>query len=272
MSSVGVVIISYNTKSLTQRAIESVQKFGKDYNPEIVVVDNNSRDGSKEYLQRLKKEKKIKLIENTENIGFSKANNQGIKILTTDYILLLNSDAALTKGSLSELISFSEKENKAGAVVPMLLNADGSTQDSIFMFPTLMRAINQYWFGKQGYFGSFAPKVNKPIQVEVAVMAAFLITPRGRRVLPFLNEKYFMFFEDFDYCRELQKRGFSIYYVPTAKVYHDKGASGKNVATNENQWKRLIPSSKLYHGILVHYLIWFVMWTSQKFRLTKKYA
>jgi len=70
-----------------------------------------------------------------------------------------------------------------------------------------------------------------------------------------LDERYFMYFEDLDYCRKAKKFGLKVYYLPTAKIIHEHGASGRKLAKPEEQWKRLIPSSKIYHGPLRHFLI-----------------
>jgi len=101
-------------------------------------------------------------------------------------------------------------------------------------------------------------------EVEAAAMTAFLITPQGLKQAGLLNEKYFMYFEDLDYCRELKKAGLKVYYLPRAEVIHHHGASGKKIARFEDQWRRLIPSSKIYHGLVKHYLFNFILWSGQK--------
>ena len=90
------------------------------------------------------------------------------------------------------------------------------------------------------------------------------LTPKTLKEVGGLNEKYFMFFEDFDYCRQIKRKGMKIYYLPSSEVVHHHGASGRKLADSENQWRRLIPSSKIYHGLLGHYLFNFVLWTRQK--------
>ena len=97
-------------------------------------------------------------------------------------------------------------------------------------------------------------------------MAAFLITPKALNKVGLLDERYFMYFEDIDYCRRIARAGLKIYYLPEAEVYHVHGASGKGLVDDKNQWKRLIPSSKIYHGLLRHYLISFIIASSQKWR------
>jgi len=79
-----------------------------------------------------------------------------------------------------------------------------------------------------------------------------------------------MYFEDLDFCRRVRKAGYKIYYLPTAEIIHEHGASGKTLVDPADQWKRLIPSSKIYHGWLKHYLISFILWSGQKCLKRKK--
>ncbi len=271
MLDVSVIIVSFNTKELTIKSVRSVLGEGSDLSKEIIVVDNASDDGSLEALSRMKDEYKkskigIKIIKNRKNLGFAKANNQGIKVAKGEYIFLLNSDALLKKGSLSKLVSFAKERPDAGAVGPRLLNPDGTTQASAFRFPGIFRAIRQYWLGEKGLLDKYIPetKNQEATKVESLVMAAFLITPKALKEVGLLNERYFMYFEDLDYCKRIRKKGLSVYYLPTAEVIHYHGASGKRLSNQDNQWRRLIPSSKIYHGMFKHYLINFIIWSGQK--------
>ncbi|MEJ2348070.1 MAG: glycosyltransferase family 2 protein [Patescibacteria group bacterium] len=262
-----IIIISYNTKDLTRQCIESIINEGSKIDLEIIVVDNDSKDGSVEELKELwKKYKNLKLIENKENVGFSKANNQGIKTASGRYILLLNSDTKVKRYVFKKLLSFAEKTDDAGVVSPKLLNGDGTLQPSCFYFPTIRNAIREYWLGQKGLFEKYVPKVKKPVVVEAVVGAAFLITPKALNSVGLLDERYFMFFEDLDYCKRVQEKGLKVYYYPGASIVHYHGASGKKIADQENQWRRLIPSSKIYHGVLKHYFLTAILWLGQKWQ------
>jgi GT2 family glycosyltransferase len=267
---VSIVIVSYNTKDLTVGCIKSViESVGKsEY--EVVVVDNGSKDGSVAKFKQLEAEvlkktgNKLKIIENKINLGFSKANNQGISASGGKYILLLNSDTTVEKTTIKKLLDFCESKPDAAAAVPRLLNLDGSIQPSVFKFPGFFKAVKQYWLKWGRDLDKYYPKTNRPIEVDISVMAAFLITPLGLAKVGNLSEKYFMYFEDFDYCRRIRKAGLKVYYVPYVKVYHFHGGSGKELDGAENQWRRLIPSSIIYHGKIKHYLLNFVIWSGQK--------
>lgn len=263
---VSIIIVNYNTKDLTLDCIDSILAEGSSLKKEIIVIDNNSTDGSLDSLEKLAKNNVIQLIKNEENSGFAKANNQGIKIAKAPYIFLLNSDTKVRPRSIERLITFAKKNKNVGAVGSRLLNPDGNVQESAFPLPTFSRALKQYWFGKKGMLDKYAPSGSKAVEVEVLVMAAFLITPQCLKKVGMLNEKYFMYFEDFDYCRSILRSGLKIYYLPTSEIIHYHGASGKGLTNSENQWRRLIPSSKIYHGVVGHFLFNFILWSGQKFR------
>jgi hypothetical protein len=177
--------------------------------------------------------------------------------------LLLNSDTEVTKNAIDELVNFAEKHDDAGVIGSQLLNKDGSIQPSVFYLPTLTRTVKQFWFKQKNYLDKYAPKSDKPVEVEAVVGASFLITPQAREKVGLLNESYFMFFEDLEYCKKVRETGLKVYYLPGSRVYHYHGASGKNVTDSDNQWRRLIPSSKTYHGLVKYYLIYFIIKSSQ---------
>jgi GT2 family glycosyltransferase len=253
-----IVIVNYNTKKLTLECIDSIRKANPKVDYEIIVVDNGSENP-------LNGSEKYKLIKNKENLGFSKAVNQGIKAAKGKSILLLNSDTKVKSGSIDELYEFAKSHPDAGAVGPKLINNDGSSQSSCYHFPTISGAIKQYWFGEKGAYEKYSPEENKALKVDALVMAALLITPKALEKVKFLNEKYFIYFEDLDFARKLKKAGLNSYYNPKSVVSHVHGASGRGLADDKNQWRRLIPSSKTYHGNLMHSLINFVLRTGQKF-------
>lgn len=256
-----IIIVNYNTADLISSCIESIKNsaFGS---VEVIVVDNNSNDNSVEKIKR----EKVKLIQNTENLGFAKAVNQGIKAARGEYILLLNPDTQIKNAAIEKLLKFAQNTNDCGAVGPKLLNPDESTQDSAFKFLSLIGAIREYWLGQKGKYSKYTPRSNQASVVDSLVMACFLITPKALNKVGFLDEKFFMYYEDIDYCRRIKEAGLKVYYLPQAKVIHHHGVSGRNLASDDNQWRRLIPSSKKYHGALMHYLINFILWSGQKFK------
>ena len=259
-----VVIVSYNTKELTLKCIDSVLANSSGLDIEIVVIDNNSTDGSVQGLRKLRVDK-IKTVENSENLGFAKAVNQGIKLSSGEHILLLNSDCKLTQGALKKLFDFAQKTPDAGVVGVKLLNPGGGVQPSCYYFPGIIRAAKRY-FGGANEVDKYYPKDFGAAEVEAVVFAATLITRAALKMVGLLDERYFMYFEDLDFCKRVWKAGLKVYYLPSAEVIHYHGASGKKIADIANQWRRLIPSSKLYHGVFKHYLLFLIMWLGQKWQ------
>jgi len=231
-----IIIINYKTPKLVEGAIASIKKSSPKTSYEIIVIDNSN-----------------------DNVGFAKGNNKGIRKAKGKYILLLNSDTIVKKNAIDRLIEFSKENPDAGVVVPRLLNPDETIQGSVFRLPSMTLAIKQYFLGERNLLTKYAPLGNTPVQVESAVMAAFLITPKALEKVGLLDEKYFMYFEDLDYCQRVNKAGLKVYYLPSAEIIHLHGGSG---GTN----KYLIDSAKKYHGIVGYYIYTFILWLGQKWQ------
>lgn len=274
---ISIIIVNFNTKALLKRCLEStaVSCELSTINGEVIVVDNGSTDGSIEMVKSMVRGSVLKmhLIENESNLGFAKAVNQALRQVYTErsrsaegeVFLLLNSDTQIKTGALKELLDFEEKV-KPAVIGARMLSPDGSVQGSCFYLPTVERAIDQYWFGGKKYFEKYFPEGSSPVEVEAVSGGAMLISKGVINKIGLLDERYFMYFEDLDFCRRAKKAGFKIYYLPSAEIIHEHGASGKHLADLENQWKRLIPSSKTYHGLLRYYIIGFIIKTGQKIR------
>lgn len=263
MPDLSIIIVNFNTYKLTSACLDSIAKFPPECKFETIVVDNASSDES---AAKLKTRKDIRLIVSSVNTGFAKGTNMGIRQAKGKFILLLNSDTLITKDALTTMYNFAQVTPRLGVVGPRLLNPDKSVQGSVFRFPTVGRAIKQYWFGIGKDMDKYAPAGKNPKKVDALVMAAYLITPQARKAVGLLDERYFMFYEDIDYSRRVRQSGLDIFYLPTARVVHLHGASGKDLKDDANQWRRLVPSSKIYHGFARHYIISFIIWTGQKWR------
>jgi hypothetical protein len=254
-----IIIVSFNTKDLLKRCLESLPSF-----LEIIVVDNGSTDGTILMLKKIKesKNKKIKIIENKENVGFARAVNQGLKQAEGEYLLLLNSDIFVKGNALEKLINFAKEQSQIGVVGGKLINPDGSLQGSCFYLPTISRIVREFWFNGSSFLNKYAPLGKKPVEVEAIIGAVFLIPKKVLRKVGFFDERYFMYFEDLDYCRRVRKNGFKVYYLPEAEFIHEHGASGRNIPQKTHRW--LVESSKVYHGVIKYYLITFIIWSGQK--------
>jgi GT2 family glycosyltransferase len=259
-----IIIVSFNTRGLLKKCLEAIVESCRvsefqSCRVEVIVVDNGSEDGSAEEIQNLK----FKIILNKTNLGFAKAVNQALKIAQGKAVLLLNSDTQVKEETLVKLVEFEKKIGPA-IIGARFLNPDGSAQASVFHFPTIKRAIWEFWLGKKDTFSKYIPAGKEPVEVEAVSGGAMLISREIIEKIGPLDERYFMYFEDMDYCRRAKLGGFKVYYLPSAKVIHEHGASGRQVTDEANQWRRLIPSSKIYHGTLRHHLMNFILWTGQK--------
>lgn len=273
-NSLSVVIVNFNTGSYLADCVRSIKRTTKDFatpSTEVIIVDNASTDDSAGKLKTQNSKRKtttenLKLILNKKNVGFARAVNQGIQAAHGEYVLLLNPDTRVKIGAIQKLFEFAQKHRKAGVIGARLLNSDGSIQKSAMPFPTLWRAIQEFWFGKKGVYSKYAPDTREPAIVEAVVGAAFLITPQAREKVEMMDERFWMYFEDLDYCRRVKKAGLKVYYLPTAEIVHYHGVSGRDVVDKDGQWRRLVPSSKVYHGLIGHYVINFVLWSGQKIK------
>ena len=234
-----VIIVNWNTKKLLEDCLRSIFKFTKDVSFEVVVVDNGSSDGSQGMVK--KKFPQVKLIPNKDNLGFAKANNQGIKISKGKYIFLLNSDAYLIENSFKKLLDDARSlGEKLGAMGPLLLNEDRSIQQSVGFFPDLPQILWWMTFIDDLPGGTFLKPYHvdhdsfykNQHEVDWITGAAFLIPKKVIDKIGMLDEKIFMYGEDFEWCFRIKKAGFKIYFSPTAKIVHIGGGSVNKVRTN----------------------------------------
>jgi len=237
---ISIVIISYNVKEFLHQCILSLKKSCHGIEHEIIIVDNNSIDGSDKIITS--KFPEITLIKNYDNKGFAKACNQGLEISTGKYLLLLNPDTMLQEDTIPKMIEFFEDNPDAGAAGCKILNADGTLQLSCRRsFPTPSVAIPKIvglsrMFPKSKLFSKYNLTYEDPekqIEVDALSGAFMMFSKKVYDDLGGLDEDYFMYGEDLDYCYRIKQAGWKIYYTPTTKLIHYKGESAK-LATFDN--------------------------------------
>lgn len=228
---VSIIIVNWNTKDLLRDCLESIYRTLKRINYEIIVVDNASTDGSLEMLAE--KYPEVITIANKENRGFGAANNQGFAIMQAKYALLINTDAVLTTGAAEKLWAFAETNPRAAIVCGQLLNADGSKQNSIASFPTLVTlaantSLLEYLFPY--HYPSKRYEHTAPLEVDSAIGACMLIRKKALDEVSVFDERYFFFFEETDLAYAMRRAGWRTYQIPDALIYHLQGQSiGHNV-------------------------------------------
>ena len=228
---ISIIIVNWNTKDLLHNCLTSIFETISGIRYEIICVDNASDDGSAVMMQE--KWPQVRLIRNKENLGFGVANNQGFRIMTGRYALLLNTDTILTEHAVNKLFAFMEDHPKAAIACGQLLNADGSKQNSIANFPSLFTLLTntsllEYLLPK--YFPSKRYHHRNPIEIDSAIGACLIIRKQVIDEVGMFDEQYFFFFEETDLAYQMRSAGWKIYQVPDAFIYHLQGQSiGHNI-------------------------------------------
>jgi GT2 family glycosyltransferase len=230
-----IVIISFNTKDLLRECIQTVQRLAGDVVYEIIVVDNSSRDGSAEMV--MEEFPAVRLIRSPVNLGFGAANNRGFALARGRYVVLLNSDAFLHPHSLERAIQHMDANRQVGLAGGRLIGRDGLLQPSARTFPSPLNEIltmtglaakyrRSRWFGRvdRTWADPF-----EPASVDW-VPGAFTIARRELlEQLGYLDERFFLYFEEIDLCRRVKAAGYLVYYWPDIVVTHIGGESAKAV-------------------------------------------
>ena len=231
-----VVLLSYNTRDLTEQALRSTLTALDGIQSETFVVDNASVDGSAEMIKE--KFPEVTLIVNDKNIGFSGGNNKALSKVSGSYILLINTDTIVHRDAFKELVGFLDANPQAGAVGCKILNPDGTLQlDSRRGFPTPFAA-----FCKMSGLSRLFPKhkkiarynmtfldPEKEAEVDVLSGSCMLVRKEAMDQVGLLDEDYFMYGEDIDWCYRIRKAGWKIFYIPSAQIIHFRGESGRAV-------------------------------------------
>ena len=231
-----IILVNYNTTELLVKCLETLkaQVIPGDYR--IVVVDNNSPDGGAERLRR--EYQHINLIENSTNGGYAHAVNRAIREFNSDYILLLNPDIEVKPGAISAMLDFMTKHQDAGIVGGKLLNPDGTLQYSCRTFYTLPVILL-----RRTFLGKLFPKSkrlarhlmtdwdhNSVREVDWMLGACLMIRRSALREVGLMDERFFLYFEDVDWCYRMKKGGWKVYYLPEAlMVHHHQRQSAKGV-------------------------------------------
>jgi len=200
---------------------------------DVWVVDNASTDGSVESVR--KKYPGVHIIENQKNVGFAAANNMAFRQMKGRYAVLLNTDVILTDGALNLLYDFMETNPAAGVACGQLLNPDGSKQNSIANFPSLLSLLTnetllQILLPKK--FPSKRKKYAAPIEVDSCIGACMIVRKKAMEEVGVLDEQYFFFFEETDWAYRMKRAGWKVCFVPAARIVHAQGKTvGKGAAS-----------------------------------------
>jgi len=221
-----VVILNYNVRFFLEQCIISVERALKGIDAEIIVVDNNSEDESCAMVNG--RFPHITLLENKENVGFSKANNQAVAIAKGEYVCILNPDAAVAEDTFSKALGFADNIEKLGALSIYLMDGTGHfLPESKRNVPTPRRALLKLLGQTKGTNGYYARHIEDRASGEIDILAgAFMLMKRSvfNEVGGF-DEDYFMYGEDIDLSYRLLKAGYKNHYFGSLCVLHYKGES-----------------------------------------------
>ena len=225
---VSVVIVNYNVRYFLEQCIISVLEASKNIESEIIVVDNNSSDHSCSILSE--KYPKVILLKNSKNVGFSKANNQGVEVAKGKYVLILNPDTILPEDLLSKVFTYAEKQHKFGALGVQLIDGSGNyLPESKRNIPTHKVSLEKLIKKSSLNVRYYANQLDKNSigEVPVLVGAFMFIKTKVYNLINGFDEAFFMYGEDIDLSYRIVKAGYHNYYLGNVQVLHYKGESSK---------------------------------------------
>jgi GT2 family glycosyltransferase len=235
---VSIIVVNWNTCCLLAQCLQSVQAQILSPDFEVIVVDNASTDDSREMVRR--DFPQVKLIVNSENRGFSAANNQGIAVAQGRYVLLLNSDTIVLDKAIEKTVAFADRYPDTAVTGCRVLNPDRSLQITCFMFPSLLN-----WFLHSTYLCQLFPQNrffgrermtwwarNDEREVEVVTGCYMLVRRAAIDQVGMMDERFFMYAEETDWCFRFIANGWKIRFTPDAQIIHFGGGSAPKLGAN----------------------------------------
>lgn len=221
-----IIYVNYNTRGLLKQSLKHLFLINPALDFEVIVVDNNSRDGSAEMVRH--KFPQVRLIESMQNYGYSKGVNLGLAEANGSYAAIFNPDIFVSRGALETMVNYLDNHPEAALVGPKLVNADESLQYSCFCFPKIYtpllrrtflggtaqgrRELDRYLMKKWAH--------NESAPVDWLLGGALVARVSALAEVGFLDERYFLYFEDTDLARSLRNKNYKIIYLPSAKMVH----------------------------------------------------
>jgi N-acetylglucosaminyl-diphospho-decaprenol L-rhamnosyltransferase len=240
-----IVTVNWKVADLVGELLGSVAANREGLEVEVYVVDNDSRDHIEDVIAkfRARSDVPVTLIRNDRNLGFAKANNQAIRRCSGRIVALLNPDTRVTKGGLKRMMEWMAARPDVGIAGPKLLNPDGSLQESVRRFPRLLdQALIllklQHVWPSAPPFRKYLAKdfvYDKEQDVDQLMGAALFIRRKVFESIGLLDERFFIWFEEVDFCKRAKEAGWGVVYVPSVQVIHHGGASFAQAMTLKKQ-------------------------------------
>ena len=231
---VSVVVVNWNTCGILRDCLYSVFEQTKNIDYEVIVIDNASTDGSVEMVK--KDFPQVTLIENSENRGFATANNQGIEIAKGRYVLLLNSDTILLDDAINKTLSFADTHQETGAVGCQVWENSETIQMTCFRFPSVANLfLSTFWLNKIFKHNRILGREwmlwwgrDEEREVDVITGSFMLVRRKAIDEVGLMDEDYFLYYEETDWCYRFKKAGWKILFWPGAKILHWHGGSNSS--------------------------------------------
>jgi hypothetical protein len=262
---VSIIIVSWNTRAVLKNCLDSIYQKTRGVSFEVIVIDNASVDRSAEMVKR--EFPGAILIENCQNRGFAAANNQGMAVATGRYILLLNSDTLVMDQTITETVFFADYNPEAAVVGCRVLNKDGTLQPSCFMFPSIGNMLlsssylyklfhRSHFFGREGMTWWDRDDMR---EVDVVTGCFMLARSEAIRQVGVMDERFFMYGEETDWCYRFKKAGWKILFTPAVEIVHLGGQSSRYVSDKMIVQLRLsiLQFIEKHHGWLTYKLACF---------------
>lgn len=259
---VSIIIVSFNTCDVLKRALRSICELPCESPVEVIVIDNASRDASAVMVRD--EFPKVKCVANSKNLGHTGGCNQGIELARGRYLMLLNSDTILQPGALEQLADYLDRHPRVGAVGPKVLNLDGTIQGTVKRFPTPAAAL----FGRFSILTRWLPRnslsrrylvyldedFTRPFAVDSASAAALMVRREAIEAAGLLDPRFFLYWNDVDWCRSIWASGFEIHCVPQAVLHHEEHHGG----SRGSALRRLKTLANFHLGAYHYYRKWHV--------------
>lgn len=258
---VSIIILTYNSAKYIENLLESIVKFNTGANFEIIVVDNNSQDSTVKKVKRSfdSAQDKIFIIENSENFGFSKGINIGVREARGEFLLFINPDCEWSRGSIDDLISVFEQNPDVGVVGGKIVTKNGSAEKSAGKF----LKTSEVFLTALGLDEILGVRLSPNRRCEVDfVSGGFMIVHKDLfdRLRGF-DENLFIYIEDMEFCFRVKKEGFKILFDPSAEIIHESHGSSNRGFAISNIYKGLLYFHKK-HGTSISYnLVKFLLQT-----------
>ncbi len=236
----------------------------------MIVVDNASTDGSPDLVAT--EFPGVRLIRNTENVGFARANNQGLRAAQGRYLLLLNSDTEVQGNSLADMVRYLDEHPDVGVVGGSLRNADGSRQVAADAFPlrpwdmAWQRIVDFVWpantLTRRGRMSLWSYEA--PLEVDWVLGAALMIRRTTMLQVGLLSERFFMYAEDLEWCYRVKQAGWKLVHLPDAAIYHIGGGSSRRASMQQRMHDRsLVGFYQLHYGPAAAAGLWLVLFAKE---------